>query len=283
MAMTHVGPGWNFVGASFEDRCTAGAAGGFAAIGVVPSVYDEARAAGHTDDDLRAMLQDAGVVVAEIEGLTIRGPNELGAQVEGPEDAGSNAVEFEHALEIADVFNVERMFFTAAPGVSLEQMAETFGWVCDRCGEHGLLAGLEFMNIPSISGLLNATDALQVVRTAGRRNGGMLVDVYHQVNGSNDWNELESLSGDDVVGIQFDDTAIPRVVDDYLEDTLHHRRAPGEGDADLVRFVRTMDAIGARCPYSMEVISDEIVKLPPTELGVRLGNSARRVLEAARS
>jgi hypothetical protein len=58
---------------------------------------------------------------------------------------------------------------------------------------------------------------------------------------------------------------------------------PGEGDADLVRFVRTMDAIGASCAYSVEVISREIVELSPVELGERLGNASRRVLEAARA
>jgi sugar phosphate isomerase/epimerase len=86
-----------------------------------------------------------------------------------------------------------------------------------------------------------------------------------------------------VAAIEFSDFCIPRVADDYFEDTLHHRRAPGEGDADLVRFVRTMDAIGAKCPYTLEVISDEIVSLAPAELGERLGRTARSVLETARA
>ena len=49
-----------------------------------------------------------------------------------------------------------------------------------------------------------------------------------------------------------------------------------------MRFVRTMDAIGATCPYTLEVISDELVALPPAELGERLGTGARSVFEVAR-
>jgi sugar phosphate isomerase/epimerase len=64
---------------------------------------------------------------------------------------------------------------------------------------------------------------------------------------------------------------------------MHHRLPPGEGDFDLIRFVRTMDAIGARAPYSVEVLSDDLMALPPEEVGRRLGNAARHVLERARA
>jgi sugar phosphate isomerase/epimerase len=189
----------------------------------------------------------------------------------------------DHVLEIGDLFGTERILFVGGPGVSTEDLVDMFGWSCDRCAEQGRIATLEFMDEPSLSSVPDAASALRVVQAADRANGGVMVDVYHHISGSNDWNQLESLPGDSVHGIQFDDLAIPRVGKDYLDDTLHYRRAPGEGDADVVRFVRTMDAIGARCPYSVEVISDEIVQLAPKELGERLGSASRRVFEAARS
>ena len=71
MSMTHAETPpdgeWRFTNASFADRCAAAVAGGFSALGIVPSVYEDARAAGLTDDDLRAMLRDAGLVVTEVE------------------------------------------------------------------------------------------------------------------------------------------------------------------------------------------------------------------------
>lgn len=275
MSMTRVESLSSFVSASFADRCTAAAAGGFAAIGIVPSVYEDARATGHSDPDMRAMLQNADLVVTEVE-VEVPG-------IVGPSTLDVLAKELGRALEVADVFDAERVFVVGAPGVSVNDLAETFRWVCDRCAEHNRVVALEFMDMPSLSGLADARTALQVVQAAGRDNGGLKVDVYHHINGANDWSQLESLPGECVKAIEFSDMAIPRVSEDYLEDTLHHRRAPGEGDADLVRFVQTMDAIGATCPYTLEVISDEIAKLPPAELGERLGTTTRRVLQAARA
>src|SRR5579859_7177163 len=103
MAMTRVDPPWAFAGASFEDRCAGAAAGGFAAIGLgmITRTYDEERAAGRSDADLRAMLRDAGLVCAEVESFVIPGPSQLDAAT----------AELEHALMVADVLGAERMIF----------------------------------------------------------------------------------------------------------------------------------------------------------------------------
>jgi sugar phosphate isomerase/epimerase len=187
-------------------------------------------------------------------------------------------------LHVADLFDADRLFFAADANVPEDDLVEMFGWACDRAAELGLPSAIEFMNIPGLSeSIPDARTALRIVDAAGRDNGGVVVDLYHHVNGANDWTQLEELPGERVKGIQFDDTAIPRIADSYMEDTLHHRRAPGEGDADTMRFVRTMDAIGADCPYSIEVINDEIVALEPEALGRRLGSTSRKVMDEARS
>jgi sugar phosphate isomerase/epimerase len=273
MSMTHVEPPWRFFGASFEDRCIAAAAGGFAGIGIVPVVYDEAREAGHSDTDLRAMLSDRGLVLAELE-----------APVPLPALSEKESVQpiLDHTLEIADLFGAERVLLVTGPGLSEEEAAEVFGWGCDRCAEHGLPATMEYVSNTVHTSVCDAATAVRVVRAADRANGGITVDSYHHFNGPDDWAELESIPGELVGAIQFDDTTIPRVEPNWVEGTPHHRMAPGEGDADLVRFVRTLDAIGANVPYSIEVINEEIVKLPPTALGERLGSTTRKVFDLAR-
>jgi sugar phosphate isomerase/epimerase len=274
MAMTRVEPMWRFFGASFEERCIAAEAGGFAAIGLVPEVYDEARAAGHSDDDLQAMLATRGLVVGELE-----------LPVTFPSLAQKDSVveTLEHTLEIADRFGAERLLTVASAGLTEQEVAEAFGWICDRCAEHGLLASLEFVSVPGHTSVLDPPTAVRIVEAAGRSNGGITVDACHHFNGSAEWAELEAIPGELITAIQFDDTEIPRLEPDWVEGTPHHRKAPGEGDADLVRFVRTMDALGAACPYSIEVIDREIVALPPVALGERLGRTTRSVLAKARA
>jgi sugar phosphate isomerase/epimerase len=273
MAMTRVEPVWQFHPASFEDRCVAAAAGGFAGIGLVPVVYDEARAAGYSDAELQAMLSDRGLVVAEVE---------YPESMPGPAGEAEMRPILEHTLEIADLFGAERVMFVAAPGLSEAEVVRSFRLVSDLCAEHDLLASIEFVPIPSHASVHDAREAVRVVQATDRPNAGITVDSCHHFNGANDWEALEAIPGEYVATIQFDDTDIPRLEPDWAEGTPHHRRAPGEGDADLIRFVQTMDAIGADRPYSTEVIDAEIVRLEPAALGRRLGGSTRGVLEAAR-
>src|SRR4051812_23532478 len=100
-AVTPPGQPWRFENGTFEDRCAAAAAGGFAAIGIVPSVYEEARASGRSDDDLRAILADAGLVVSEVE---------MQHQIPGAAHHDDLAAELEATLAVADVFGASRLF-----------------------------------------------------------------------------------------------------------------------------------------------------------------------------
>jgi sugar phosphate isomerase/epimerase len=85
-----------------------------------------------------------------------------------------------------------------------------------------------------------------------------------------------------VLGVQLNDA--PREpAENMLDETLHHRRVPGEGDIELVALVRALDAIGCTAPIGVEVFSDALLALPPVEIGKRLGDATRAVLAAARS
>jgi hypothetical protein len=63
---------------------------------------------------------------------------------------------------------------------------------------------------------------------------------------------------------------------------MHHRMVPGTGHFELVRFVNTLDAIGADAPWSVEVLSDDLAVRPVEEQGGLLGDGTRAVLGAAR-
>ena len=273
MAMVDVEPPMTFVSKSFEDRCVAAAAGGFAGIGIAHTLYYDEKAEGRTDADFRAMMRDHGVVLAEVESIGMTGPAERAAF-----EADVHAI-----LTMVDALGGEEFFVVPRDNVSVDEHVETFGWVCDQCEGRGLRVGIEFMNIPGVSGVRDLRTARDVAERAGRPNGGVLVDTYHFSNGPNDWADLEALPGDLVKAIQFSDGAVPPAAPTYIEDTLHHRAPPGEGDFDLVRFVRTMDQIGASCAYSVEVLDADMRLLTVEELGKRLGDATRAVLAAARN
>jgi sugar phosphate isomerase/epimerase len=272
LALVQIEPPMTFVSPPFAERCAAAAAGGFDAIGLSHSAYRAELDAGRTNEDLRAILDHHGLAFAEIESIRLAG--------------AAQRADFERdihdILDMADALGAEQFFVVPGAGSPVDELLETFQWLCDRCAEHGMRVGIEFMDLPAVSAIHSVREALAFTERAQRANGGLCVDTYHFVRGPNEWSDLEAVPGEAVMVIQFSDGAVPRKGSDYIDDTLHWRLPPGEGDFDLIHFVRTLDAAGSRAPWSVEVLGDEMRALPPAEAAQRMASGARSVLAAAR-
>lgn len=218
------------------------------------------------------MLKNYGVAVAELEVVWDWGRG-------GEPGARSRAAE-ERLYSVADALGARHLAVAALELEDpLEVVAERFAAVCDRAALHGLLVALEFLPWTAVA---DAGAAWEIVRLAGRPNGGLLVDSWHYYRGAADEAQLLSVPGDRVVAIHLDD-ADAEPEGDLLEDTLHRRRLPGEGAFPLAGFVQLLDRMGVTAPYGVEVISDELATLPAEEVARRAGDAARAVLAAARA
>jgi sugar phosphate isomerase/epimerase len=262
---------WTMARATFEDRCIASAAGGFAGFGILPFVYQDARATGSSDADLLAMLAHYGVRMAQLESVSIAGPDT---------EATTDAL-LEVHWHMAELFGADQLGVVVRPGYDRSYQLQRFRDVCDAAAARGITVGIEF--IVGVAAFEDVRSTLRFVETADRLNGGLIVDTFHHFRGSDDWSQLDDLPGARVMIIQLSDAAVPPATGDYLTDTQHHRLVPGTGGFELERFVRTMDRIGARCPYTLEVLSDELAQLDAAERGRRLGEGARALLRRARA
>jgi len=267
-AMIDVEPGMVFTARSFEDRCRAAAAGGFSGIGIAHTLYAAERNAGRSDADLRAMAADHGVVVSEIESIGMPGAHASEAF----------AAQLDAVFVAAEVFGATSFFVIASDGASIDEHVATFAWVAEQCARHGMRVGLEFMNIPGVSAVRDLATARQLVERAGHSNGGLCIDTYHYFNGPNDWDDLRAVGSEQVVMIQLSDGDVPPRSDDYIRETLHHRLPPGEGGFELTQFVEIMREIGTTCPWSVEVLNDDLRRMEPEDVGTRLGDAARATL-----
>jgi sugar phosphate isomerase/epimerase len=155
---------------------------------------------------------------------------------------------------------------------------EGFAVLCDRAADHGLLVALEPQACSSIADLATA---VAIVADAGRPNGGLNVDVWHQTRGGWPLPALRALAPEQVVVIQVDDGPGCPVSDDYLDECTRYRSAPGQGDFDLDGFLRALFATGTTAPVSVEVLSDENDQLPPATVAETLATATRSVLRAA--
>ncbi len=259
------------------EMIEAAAAAGFQAITVWPQDWRGARAAGHDAAEIRARLDDHGLVVADLDPLLTWLPPEATAGVDpGPY---ADAVEADF-YEIAEALGARSLNLAQGLGASLDldAGAEAFAGVCDRAKEHGLLVTIEFL---PWSGIPDVAAAQELVRRAGRANGTVMVDTWHWFRGPSDLAQLEALPGARVGGVQLND-APSAAADDLLVETMEARRLPGEGDIPIANVIRSLDRIGADAPIGVEVFSKELHALPPGEAAQRCAEAARRVLAQAR-
>ena len=56
---------------------------------------------------------------------------------------------------------------------------------------------------------------------------------------------------------------------------------PGEGVGHVIEFVRTLDRIGCQAPIGVEVFSDELAAMDPSEAARRVADATRRLLAEA--
>jgi sugar phosphate isomerase/epimerase len=254
--------------ASFADRVRAAAANGYAGIGLRLRDYRRAQAEGLRTADARAMLADAGVAVTELEVVW---------DWAEPGDRGLRSRQKElDVYRMADAVGGRHVIVNSSLGVSRDGAAELLAGLADRAAEHGLVVAVEFLPWTDIGDVTLAHD---LVRRAGRRNAGVLVDSWHYFHGAADPDALRAVPASDIVAVQIDDSG-PRE-GDWLEDTMRRRLLPGEGMFDLVGFLRLLDAMGVNAPLGVEILSASLAVLPPVEAAYRAAEATRAVLRRA--
>jgi len=267
---------------SFRDRVDAAAAAGFRGISMWGRDYARARSDGHTDHEIRSMLDDAGLSVAEVDPAWwwLPGAATIGASIAEHDPMDVFRFDEPELLRIAEAIGARSLNAADVFGGewTVDDAAEAFAALCDRAAEHGLLVHVEFLPWSKIPDLATA---LAIARGADRPNGGITVDAWHLARSGRQVDDLLAVPGDIVLGVQLDDgPAAPE--DDLMNATLHERLLPGDGDFDLVRFVRALDTIAANAPYGVEVFSDELHQLAPGDIAARAADALDRVLTAAR-
>jgi sugar phosphate isomerase/epimerase len=257
--------------ASLEERTAAAAAAGYTSLGILVDDYEAMRSAGRSDAALRAICEDHGMAVTEIEFLYHWAcPDQRAAFARQLEDRCYRAADAFGArhLNMGDVNAPDEM-------PPLELAAERFAAICDRAEDHGLLVALEFL---PWSGIPDAATAWEIVRTADRPNGGINLDVWHHFRGASDDEMLRAIPPERIVCVAISD-ADDEVVGDLIEDTTRRRRLPGEGAFDLVGFLRLLDELGVTSPVTVEILSDE-QNARPTDEAARVAIEATRAVMA---
>jgi sugar phosphate isomerase/epimerase len=261
--------------ASFDERIAAAAAAGFDAIGLLFATYQAERAQGRSPAELRRVADDHGVRVAEIEfvyGWT------GGAVTDAPLVPDISAADIEAVVyEMADAFGSRHVnvgdIGMSGPMLPRDEVAERFGALCDRAAAHGLLVAYEFLPWTETP---TAEATLPIIRAAGRQNGGLLVDTWHLFRGGGSLASLAALPPEWITAVQIDDAGPPE--GEMWEDTTLRRRLPGDGELDLVGFLRTLRTMGVDAPIGIEIMSTELDARTPADRAVAVHRAVQDLL-----
>ena len=258
---------------------SAGAAG-FSAISIAIGDYKEGRASGLSHADIRSLLADNGVRVAELDGIvTWLRPLPIeqgeGYGLDHP-FFGPDAEEFfamAAALRARSVTVVDPFAGTAP----LDQMVEAFASACDRAAEQGLLVHLEFLSWGPVANLATAWD---IVRLADRPNGGIMLDTLHLMrSGSREL--LAKIPSERIFATQFCDGTAERISDPFSD--AANRLWLCEGQFDLAGILREVRANGCTAPLGIEVMNDESRAMAPVDIAKRAFESLSRLKQQAQS
>lgn len=260
--------------ADFEERVQAASAAGYIGIGLYLKEFQRLLDAGWSAAALNTVLGDHGLVVTEFE--AIRGWASSG----DPYDACLRQLDLidrmAEALGPADHVQVIGPYEG-----DLDDAAAGYAMVCDRLSQHGMRAALEYF--PEMSNIPDVATADEIVRRAGRPNGGLCIDSWHHFRTGDSFADLLAIPGERVVGVQFNDGPVARVHPDYYTECTSYRLVPGLGGFDLVGFVQTLDAMGVSVPYEIEVISLDLDRSAPSVAAAVMAEGARAVLARARA
>lgn len=267
--------------ATLEQRAAAAAKAGFHRLGMTREQYLDERHAGRSDADLRAILDQHGVEVVEIEFMygwasTGDGPGFPGQPTVDWRDRERDLYALADAIGAQHMNCAEAGFF--GPLLPPDGVAERFAGIADRAKEHGLRVVLEFMPIADIPDLATAWD---IVRRTDRANAGILLDTWHFFRGNADFDQLDAIPPEKIMLIQINDGKPP--YGDLLHDTVSSRKLPGQGEFDLRGLLLTLQRLGVEAPISVEVLSDELAALPVEAAAKQAYDSAQALLQSIKA
>ncbi|MBE7209715.1 MAG: sugar phosphate isomerase/epimerase [Gluconacetobacter diazotrophicus] len=264
----------------FEAQVRAAAAGGFTALAVAPTTYLETVARGVSARDMLRMAGDAGISLSSLDTLTSWAPNHLTNEFDA-ELLSRWSISLDQGFEACAELELRQILACAAyrsRSVATQQLVDGFGALCERAARAGIWVDLEPM---PFTGCRNIADAWAVVGGAERENSGILMDAWHFYRANQDLDAIANIPGRYFRTMQVNDAPAAPVGSSLFEETVRHRRFPGDGELPVTDFIRAVLDKGALRSVGPEVFSSETDLLEAEESGRIAGRKTRDALAAA--
>jgi sugar phosphate isomerase/epimerase len=269
----HAGREWSLF--DLRDRCEQAARAGFSGIGIWHADLEhvlETRTLG----EVKQLLDDNGLDYLELECLL--------DWFLDPEDERRRASDrtrallFEAAAALdAHHIKVANIFGTPC---ELRQVTERYAELCaDAAQRHDARMVYELM--PFDVNVHDLDTALGVVESAGAPNAGIAIDTWHMGKLGIEADDLRRIPPRLLGWVELSDGRYESLPD-LVDETVNHRRLPGEGEFPIRDYVGACREIGYEGPWGVEVLSEELRNLPIEQIFTRAYETSSAQLAAAR-
>jgi sugar phosphate isomerase/epimerase len=253
----HVGREWSLF--DFRDRCEEAAKVGFSGIGIWHADLEH-QLETRTLKEMKAVFDDAGLKHLELEFLM--------DWFVDPGDERRTASDAQRRLlfEAAAVLEPHHIKVGNIPATPapLEQVTERFAELCADAAEHHA-ATIAYEIMPFDPNVRSLDAVIALAEGAAAPNGGIAIDTWHMGKLGIAPDELRRIPLERLAWVELSDGQREDMADP-VDETINHRRLPGEGEFDVAAYVEVCRDIGYPGPWGVEVLSEELRNLPMEDI-----------------
>lgn len=251
-----------------RTRVEAAAAAGFTGFGLLyEDLLTAAEALGMPG--IRRLLDDNGMTHLELEMLH-------GWWADGTERQESD-LRRRTLLTAAEALNARHI--KVGPDLAnrpwdMDHWAAEFAKLSAQAADAGTRIAFEFLPWTNIHCL---DLALSMVQAADAPAGGLMVDIWHTERTHTPLAAIAALLPHHITAVELNDGSAT-LMGTHFEDTVRRRRPCGEGAFDVSGFIEAVRATGWKGPWGVEILSDELRRMPVAEAATTAYASAATAL-----
>jgi sugar phosphate isomerase/epimerase len=249
----HVGREWSLF--DLADRCEHAARAGFKGTGLWHADLEHVLET-RSLPEVKGVLDDHGMEYLELEFL-MDWFLDAGDERRRDSDATRELL-FEAAAELG----AHHVKVGNIPGTPCElpQLTERYAELCaDAAERHDARVVYEFM--PFDANVRDLDTALALVEGADAPNGGLAIDTWHMAKLGIEPDDLRRIPARHLGWVELSDGRYENMPD-LIDETVNHRRLPGEGEFPVRSYVAVCRELGYDGPWGVEVLSEELRNLP---------------------
>jgi len=253
----HVGREWSTF--DWRDRCEEAAKVGFSGIGIWHADLEHVLER-RSLREMKEIFDAAGLTHLELEFLM--------DWFLDPGDERRKAADEQRRLlfDAAAVLEPHHIKVGNIPGTEcpLEQLTERFAELCADAAEHHA-ATIAYEIMPFDPNVASLDAVIALAQGAAAPNGGIAIDTWHMGKLGIPPEDLRRVPLEYLAWVELSD-GMRENMPDPVDETINHRRLPGEGEFDVAGYVEVLRDHGYPGPWGVEVLSEELRNLPMDEI-----------------